>query len=345
MEKYELSKQELQSLRVEHRRQLKVSGRSADRVKAVYLLGSGWSVQSVCEALLLDDNTVRNYFSAYRTAGIAFLLATHYEGSEKKLTDEELRLLDEHLQEVTYQRVKDIVQYVEEMFEVDYTISGMTDLLKALDYSYKKPTKEPKQVDTEAQLAFIKKYKKLRNNLGKEDRIYFMDATHPQHTALAGYGWIKRGQEKGLKTNPIPKRVNINGALDIINLTCVTQYEERLTKETTKDFLEKLRKEQPRGWIHVINDNAGYYDSPEIVAYAKSMAIKIHYLPAYSPNLNLIERLWRYFQKMVLYNRYYASFEDMKTACQHFFKTLDNHQEALRTLLTENFEIIGLQKT
>src|SRR3954453_3794788 len=100
MEKYQLNKQELQALRVEHRRQLKVSGRAADRVKAVYLLGNGWSVQAGCEALLLDDNTVSNYFSAYRTGGVAFLLATHYEGSEKKLTDEELRLLDDHLQAV-----------------------------------------------------------------------------------------------------------------------------------------------------------------------------------------------------------------------------------------------------
>jgi transposase len=345
MEKYQLSKQKLQALRVEHRRQLKVSGRAADRVKAVYLLGSGWSVQSVCEALLLDDNTVRSYFSAYQTGGVAFLLATYYEGSEKKLTDEELRLLDEHLQEVTYQRVKDIVQYVEEMLEVEYTISGMTDLLKALGYSYKKPTKEPKQIDVQAQLAFIKAYKKLRKNLGKDDSIYFMDATHPQHTSLAGYGWIKRGQEKALKTNPIPNRLNINGAINIINLNCVVQYEERLTKETTKDFLEQLRKHQPRGWIHLINDNAGYYDSPEVVAYAESMAIKIHYLPVYSPNLNLIERLWRHFQKIVLYNRYYKTFEEMQAACRHFFETLDEHQAALRTLLTENFQIIGLQKS
>lgn len=345
MEKYQLSDNELQALRVEHRRQQKVSSRSADRVKAVYLLGSGWAVQSVCEALLLDDNTVRIYYAAYRAGGVKDLLATHYEGSDKKLTDEELRLLDEHLQEVTYQRVKDIVAYIEEMFEVEYTVSGMTDLLKTLDYSYKKPTKEPKQEDVEAQLRFIKLYKKLRKNLGKDDSIYFMDATHPQHTPIAGYGWIKRGQEKALKTNPIPKRISINGAVNIVDLNCIVQYEERLTKETTKDFLEMLRKHQPQGWIHLINDNAGYYDSPEIVAYAKSLAIEIHYLPAYSPNLNLIERLWRYFQKIVLYNHYYKTFEDMKAACKDFFESLDEHTEALRTLLTENFEIIGVQKT
>jgi transposase len=65
------------------------------------------------------------------------------------------------------------------------------------------------------------------------------------------------------------------------------------------------------------------------------------FLPPYSPNLNLIERLWEYFQKMVLYNRYYQTFSEFKERTLAFFATIKEHKAALRTLLTDNFEIIA----
>ena len=67
----------------------------------------------------------------------------------------------------------------------------------------------------------------------------------------------------------------------------------------------------------------------------------MEFLPAYSPNLNLIERFWKFFKRQVLYNRYYETFEKYKDACRQFFARLDAYVPQLRTLLTENFEIIG----
>ena len=340
MEKYLLNGKELQALRVEHRRQLKKNGRAADRVKVIYLLGSGWQVQTISEALLMDEKTIRSYYSAYQTGGIEELLQTHFKGREKQLTDTELNLLDEHLQEVTYLRVKDIVEYVKQAFDVDYSIRGLTDLLKTLNYRYKKPQKVPWRVDKPAQQAFIQWYDRLQKRLPLDASIYFMDAIHPQHQALAGCGWIKRGETKALRSNPVVKRVSINGAVNIRTLRWIVSFESRLNKETTKDFIEKLRKHQPKGKIYLICDNAGYYDSPEVVAYAASMAIEIVYLPPYSPNLNLIERGWYYFQKQVLYNRCYKTFEEMKNACWQFFRTISLHEDNLRSLLTEKFQTL-----
>ena len=73
----------------------------------------------------------------------------------------------------------------------------------------------------------------------------------------------------------------------------------------------------------------------------KGSRIKLIFLPPYAPNLNLIERLWKYFRKVVLYNRYYATFAEFKQACLDFFANLRSHRAALRTLLTENFEILS----
>lgn len=93
--------------------------------------------------------------------------------------------------------------------------------------------------------------------------------------------------------------------VDIERLEIITHFQpEMVTMETVKDFLEVLRKNEPTGWLYIICDRARYYDNDDIRAYAASMAIKLIYLPPYSPNLNLIERVWLYFKKAILYNRY-----------------------------------------
>jgi len=53
--------------------------------------------------------------------------------------------------------------------------------------------------------------------------------------------------------------------------------------------------------------------------------------------LNLIERLWKFFKKKILYKKYYEKFEDFLSACKSFFCCRTKYREELRTLLVENF--------
>ena len=92
--------------------------------------------------------------------------------------------------------------------------------------------------------------------------------------------------------------------------------------------------------ITVFCDNARYYRSKAVRAYLEHSRIDLQFLPPYAPNLNLIERFWKFFKRQVLYNRYYETFADYKAACKQFFADLDAHAEQLRSLLTDNFEII-----
>ncbi len=89
--------------------------------------------------------------------------------------------------------------------------------------------------------------------------------------------------------------------------------------------------------IHIIVDNASYYVSKWLKEKLQGSKIVLHYLPGYSPNLNLIERLWKFFKKKILYNQYYEKFEDFLTACKGFFRCRTKYREKLRSLMTENF--------
>jgi transposase len=341
MKGFTLTSKQIESLKAAHRRCK--DKRLADRIKAVVLLGTGWTVAATAEALLLDEDTVSGYVQKYQQGDIDTLLATSHNGSSAKLDSKQLEALDKHLDENLYTRVQDIVAYVKETYGISYTIQGMNDLLKRLDYVYKKPKKLPgKHPDVETQQAFIENYKRLKRTKGKDDQIYFMDGVHPQHNSVAAYGWIKRGTTKTLESNTGRERVNINGAVNIDQLDVVTEFEKSVNAQSTIALLKKLiRKHRKATTIYVVCDNARYYHSRLVQDFVAETKIVLVYLPPYCPNLNLIERLWKYFRKTVLYNKYHEKFSDFVSACHTFFDSIKAKTKDLRTLLTENFEIIG----
>lgn len=341
MKGFTLTQKEIAVLRTAHRGCK--DKRFADRIKAVVLLGTGWTIAATAEALLLDKDTVRAHVQKYQQGGIEALLTTDHKGSVPKLDSKQLKSLDKHLEKNLYVRVQDIVDYVEDTYGVSYSIQGMTDLLKRLDYVYKKPIKLPgKHPDVETQQEFVKEYKKLKQKKGKDDPIYFMDGVHPQHNSVAACGWIKRGTTKTLDSNTGRKRVNINGAVNIDKLNVVTEFDTRVNAQSTIALLKKLmRKHRKAQKIYVICDNARYYRSRLVQEFIKGTKIVLVFLPAYCPNLNLIERLWKYFRKNVLYNKYREMFSDFEAACHDFFDNITKHRKCLRTLLSENFQIIG----
>jgi transposase len=337
---YTLSTEQLAELRAAHRATR--DKREADRIKAVVLLATGWTAEAVAEVLQVDPNTVRNHFKTYRQGGLDGLKHTAYRGSASMLDAEQLEMLDLHVQTHLYLTAKDIAHWVEETFGVTYTESGMTALLHRLGFVYKKPKLVPGKADAESQKAFLAEYEKLKENKDPGDPVYFMDAVHPQHNPVIACGWIKRGQDQEVLSNTGRRRVNINGAIDLERLEPVTRFDDTINAESTIALLDQLQAlHLAATWIYVICDNARYYRSKAVKEYLKTSRIKLIFLPPYAPNLNLIERLWKFFKRKVLYNHYFESFEDFKHACEEFFANPLKYHRELRSLLTENFEIIG----
>jgi transposase len=316
--------------------------READRIKAVVLLAGGWAPEDVAEALLVDANTVRNYFKRYRDGGLPRLLEVAYRGRACELSEAERAVLEAHLESRLYLSAKEIAAWVEESFAARYTASGMTALLHRLGFVYKKPKLVPGKADRQAQEAFLAAYEKLKRDKGENDVVVFMDAVHPQHNPVLGYGWIKRGEDHEVKSNTGRRRVNINGAIDLERLEPVTRFDETIDATSTIALLQQLEQVYAVAtWIYVVCDNARDYRSKAVREYIEGSRIKLVFLPPYAPNLNLIERLWKFFKKKVLYNEYYDSFSGFRKACEDFFGNPGAYQGDLRSLLTENFQITG----
>ena len=341
MHDYRLSDQQLAELRSAHRGVREI--REAYRINAVILLGQGRGVKDVADALLMDPETVRTYFKRYQKGGVDELLRMSYVGSEALLDAGQLRALDEHLRETVYQTAAEVARYVKDEWGVSYTPSGMTAVLHRLGYVYKKPKLQPgKHPPVETQEAFIAKYNALKDTKADGDVIAFMDAMHPQHNPVLGNGWIKRGKTQPIQSNTGRQRLNINGVIDIERLRLEYRFDDTIDAVSTIALFDQLQAANPTApRIIVFCDNARYYKSKAIAEYLEHSRIQLEPLPAYSPNLNLIERFWKFFKKQVLYNRYYERFDEFRDASSAFLSDLTPYEPRLRTLLTENFQIIG----
>lgn len=94
----------------------------------------------------------------------------------------------------------------------------------------------------------------------------------------------------------------------------------------------------------VVLDNARYQKTAEVEALATRLNITLLYLPPYSPNLNLIERFWKFLKKKVVRNKYYPPFADFRDALLTFLSDLSPYQANLNSLLTETFHLFGQQE-
>ena len=91
--------------------------------------------------------------------------------------------------------------------------------------------------------------------------------------------------------------------------------------------------------VTLVLDNARYQRCKLVQGYAASLNIELLFLPSYSPNLNLIERFWKFVKNQCLYSKYYPTFDEFKEAILDcVYGANEKHKEKLDSLLTLNFQ-------
>lgn len=136
------------------------------------------------------------------------------------------------------------------------------------------------------------------------------------------------------------KRLNVVAAVDAmshqVSLLTNTNF---VNAETVACFLTQLRQTYQDLPLVIVLDNALYQHCRFIEQLTVALNITLLFLPPYSPNLNIIERLWKFVKKKVLYSKYYADFDKFQQAiliCLQDCNT--SYQPQLKTLLTCKFQ-------
>ena len=309
----------------------------ADRIRIILLLDKEEPISKIAEYFFLTENSVRNYKNRYKEDGLEGLLIDYHTGRFSYLSLEEQSQLITELESKVYLKTSGIISYVKEKFGVVYTIGGMTSLLHQLGFSYKKPKGVPGKAKKQEQEDFVEEYNKVK----EEGLVYFADSTHPMLNPVLSAGWIRKGREFDVKTNSGRQRVNINGAIEMKSLNVVSRSCKRVNGSSMCDLLRAVRMKHPgERNLYMVLDNAGYNRSYKVKDLAKELEIKLMYLPVYSPNLNPIERLWKFMKKKVMANTYFPDLETFQKELMLFMRGIRKHKGELSTLITDNFHIV-----
>lgn len=343
LEKIKLSKEELNLLKELQRNE--EYKKDYIKITSIIMLSIGFSYETIALSLGIDDSTIRRYEKTYKELGIDKYLESNYHVYTGKLSIEQKSILKLELSTNLYQTSKQICEWIKTEFDKNYTPEGIVNLLHKLGFSYKKTKLEPCNYDISKQKEFIENFKKLNKELSSKEAIYFSDAVHPQHNTKSSYAWILKGEEKEVKAVSGRKRININGLLNANDVTDVIAIESpTINMQSTIELYKKLELQNPdKEKIYVICDNARYYKNKELSEWLKLSKIEQIFLPPYSPNLNIIERLWKFLKKSVINSTFYRTFDLFKEGVMGFFQNIDKYQKELSSLLTLNFHINNSQ--
>lgn len=341
MKSFNLTYEELKALRIEHKIAKKHSAKSAYRINAVILLGSGWTLEEVSNALLLDQETLRTYIKKFIKGGVKTLLENICHGRKSRLDASQKIELSQYLETHLLHTTQEAIAHVKRQFRIVYSQSGMTKLLHSLGFSYKKPKLIPSGFDVQAQDEFIEYFERFMKKKLENDTVIFYDSSHPQYQSYADYGWIKKGVDMLLLNHGMRGRVNISGGVDLETGEVIVDFPDKVNSETTVEMFKKIEHCYSNAkTIHIILDNASSHKSRLVKNYIKNSKINLVFLPPYSPNLNLMERIWGLFRRKLLINSWNRTFFEFKKRIKYFFrKTLiDKSEKWVMPLMTETFQ-------
>lgn len=198
----------------------------------------------------------------------------------------------------------------------------------------------PAKADPQVQQEFLeqKLQPKLDEATAGQRAVFFMDASHFVLAPFLGIVWCFT--RLYIKAPSGRQRFNVLGALNAITKELTTVCNDTyITAQQVCQLLDKLAAQNAGTPITIVLDNARYQRCAMVQAHAEHLGIELLFLPSYSPNLNLIERFWKYVKKECLYSHYYSAFPAFKQAISTCIEQASiKHKDKLDSLLTLRFQ-------
>jgi len=174
----------------------------------------------------------------------------------------------------------------------------------------------------------------------------FGDGMHLVHQNVPALCWGDPKNPPVLKTNTGRKRLNILGAYnpDTHSFVHLTGEENCDAERVIEYFTVIMRAHPDAPMIVLFLDNAKYHKAEIVSQWLENHPkLQVEFLPTYSPNLNLIERFWRFVKEKLVKNTYYKKYKTFRAKVFQLLNHIDEHVEELKTLMVEKFEIVKIQ--
>ncbi|MGG6431652.1 IS630 family transposase [Anoxybacillus sp. D401a] len=317
------------------------SKRAYERYQAIYLHLQGYAKEEIATITGRSKKTVYNYIHAYTQRVLDGLEMKYSPSAPRRLTPEqekELAWIIEHQLpvdvgfEAKYNWTLAIIaELIQQKWGPTYTLRGTSDILHRLGLSYTKPTYTLANADEEKQKEFVEitfpEVKKLVD--GNIAHVLFQDESMIRDYQAIQKTWFVKGKQRIIPTFGKHQGLKLIGTLNYETGEVFCIEEERYDAETFLRFLQLVLERYPTGKIVMILDNARIHHAKLIQPFLKEHEdrLELVFLPPYSPQLNLIEGLWKWLKSDVIYNVFYSGVQEIRKNVQAFIQRINQKPE------------------
>lgn len=295
-----------------------------ERAKCLLLSYQGKTIAELMKIFNVTRKTVYNWFTAWEDRKLTGLYNSSGRGRKPKLNEEQQREVKELVKD-SPKSLKTVQSKVKEKWGIDVSKDTLKRTIKKFQMTWRRMkrglSKKPAEWELEVKLPELEKlkesYKKGEIDLGYLDQVGW------NSRACIPYAW----QEKDCQIilNDIDgKRINVMGIMNTKNEIFYEVYEENTNSDKVIEFLDKFSEKIQIRTV-VLLDQASIHTSNKIIErleYWKERNLEIFWLPAYSPELNLIEILWRFMKYEWLTVSAYDSHKSLKNYIQKTLQLL-----------------------
>jgi len=311
------------------------------RLNSVYLMATtDLSDIQIAQASGCHRNIIPIWRDKCLSEGLSSLYINHYRKPESDLEVHSADILT-YLDENPVQSINQAVEVIEQLTGIKRCPTQIRQFLLRHGYKWRKMGQIPGRANPEKQSEWLENtlepyIEQARNGVC---HLFFCDAAHFVLSAFLCMVWCRF--RLFLKTSAGRNRINVLGAVHAITKQVTTHINTTyINSQIIVDFMMQLKCQYIDLPIILVMDNAKYQHCDFVLEHAKSMNIKLLFLPPYSPNLNIIERLWKFTKKKILYAKYYDTPAKFHQAIMGFFHELNQkYQEELDTLLSLKFQV------
>jgi hypothetical protein len=337
MVKIEFTQEEIKALSYE--RYHHPHPRVQRKMDAIFLKSYGLPHQDICCITGISGNTLRSYLKDYQEGGINKLKEINFYKPQSEMLEYKSSI-EAYFKEHPPANIKEAMVKIEDLTGIHRSENRVREFIESIGLKRRKIGMIPAKADPESQEVFMKNKLQPALDEAKEGKraVFFADGAHFVHAPFLGFLWSF--VRIFIQAPSGRQRFNVLGALNAITHELITVCnDEYINALSFCDLLWKIAALNLQIPITIVLDNARYQKCKIVSELAISLKIELLYLPAYSPNLNLIERLWKFVKKKCLWSKYYPNFQEFKTAISNCLNQAHTtYKDELASLLALKFQ-------
>jgi len=305
------------------------------KMEVLWLKSHGLGHDAIAAYADVSRRTVQRYLNEYHEGGLPRLRRCQRHQPQSVLAEHQ-DSLEEYFRKHPVRSAKQARAIIEQQTGVRRGLSQVRHFLKdRLGLRWRRtgaiPVPPTKTVEEHAREQAVFLQEKLEPRLEQARRgqrqVYFVDAAHFVFAPFLGCVWC--AARLFVRAASGRKRYNVLGALDAVThrLIRVTNH-GYINAESVCALLHAVAEAAVGLPITLVLDNARYQKCALVTDLAAQLGVELLYLPSYSPNLNLIERLWKFVKRECLSSIHYPNYEAFNAAITRCLDDLPTKHKA-----------------